>query len=145
MAKVGDGGQSSSLTISDGDTITAQPGEDNQGYSGGNGYSGGGGSGRVHSSGVGGSNGGDGEDGSHGNGASGTGQNVSIFTFTTWSLGPGAVGRYDSGNYYYGGGGGGLLVNGAGPQGNVYQGKGYGGGGGAGAEHPGLILVEIGQ
>ena len=145
MAKVGDGGQSSSLTISDGDTITAQPGEDNQGYSGGNGYSGGGGSGRVHSSGVGGSNGGDGEDGSHGNGASGTGQNVSIFTFTTWSLGPGAGGRYDSGNYYYGGGGGGLLVNGAGPQGNVYQGKGYGGGGGAGAEHPGLILVEIGQ
>merc|ERR1712227_710773 len=148
IANVGDQGQSSSLTISGGDTITAQPGENGQGYVGGSGYSGGGGgsgsSSRV--AGDGGSNGGDGEDGSGGNGGSGTGQDVSLFTFTTWSLGPGAGGRQYSGvNFNYGGGGGGVLVNGAGPQGNIYQGAGYGGGGRNGAGHPGLILVEIGQ
>ena len=143
---VGSGGQSSSLTISGKDTITAQPGEDSQGWNGGNGYSGGGG-GRESSSrgGDGGSNGGDGERGSW-RGGTGTGQDVSLFTFTTWSLGPGAGGQGDG---YYGGGGGGVMVNGAGPQINGYQveGAGYGGGGNGyangGVALPGVILVEI--
>ena len=144
-ANVGDQGQSSSLTISGMDTITAQLGENGQSGAGGNGYSGGGGSRQNSGGGDGGSNGGDGEDGFY-NGGSGTGQDVSIFTFTTWSLGPGAGGQYYS-NGRGGGGGGGLMVNGAEPQDNIYQGAGYGGGGGGNGEAglQGVILVEIGQ
>ena len=59
-ANVGSGGQSSSLTISGGDTITAEPGQTGQGANGGNGYSGGGGGGSSSQGWDGGSNGGDG-------------------------------------------------------------------------------------
>ena len=57
-AQVGDQRQSSSVTISGGDTITAHLGEDGQGDDGGSGYSGGGGWGS--SSGYGGDGGSDG-------------------------------------------------------------------------------------
>ena len=149
-AEVGDQGQSSSVTISGGDTITAEPGEDGQGV-GGDGYSGGGGGG-IYRAGDGGSDGRDGGDGSACSGGAGTGEDISLYTFTTWSLGPGAGGQYyfsSSGNfsYYYGGGGGGLMVDGAGPQGSSYQGAGYGGGGNGYYAYDdglqGVILMEI--
>ena len=44
-AQVGDKRQPSSVTLSSGDTYTANPGQDSQGYDGGAGYSGGGGGG----------------------------------------------------------------------------------------------------
>ena len=143
---VGDQGQSSSLIISSGDTFIAESGEDGQGYYGGDGYSGGGGGGgfsNVNVGGDGGTDGGDGVDGYYTGGA-GTGEDISLYTFTTWSLGPGAGGQHDN----YGGGGGGLMVDGAGPQASSYQGVGYGGGGGgySGSHKYGLqgvILIEI--
>ena len=92
-----------------------------------------------------GSDGGDGEEGSGGSGGRGTGQDVSLYTFTTWSLTPGAGGRVFS--YYGGGGGGGVMVDGAGPEASQYQGQGYGGGGNGYPDYgdglPGLILLEI--
>ena len=144
-ANVSNHGQSSSLTFSSGVSITAEPGQNGQSRAGGNGYSGGGAGGRGSSSGgVGGSNGGNGERGPNGSGGSGTGQDVSIFTFTNWSLGPGAGGQHSG--YNFGGGGGGMMVNGAGPQGNN-QGAGFGGGGRGYSDHGdgfhGVILVEI--
>ena len=84
----------------------------------------------------------------------GSGADVSLYNFTTWSLAPAAGGEvypfsYGGGRYLYGGGGGGLLVDGEGPQVNFnYQGQGYGGGGNGYDVHyndglPGLILLEI--
>ena len=40
--QVGDQGEASTVTIGSGDTVTAQPGQDGQGYAGGAGYCGGG-------------------------------------------------------------------------------------------------------
>ena len=146
MAQVGDQGQSSSVTISGGDSITAEPGANGQNNgSGGDGYSGGGGQGYSRG-GDGGSDGGDGEngvDGTYGFGGAGTGEDVSLYTFITWSLGPGAGGQH-YGNYG-GGGGGGLMVDGAGPQVSIYQGAGFGGGGSGdtGVGLQGVILMEI--
>ena len=149
-AWVGDQGQSSHVTLSSGDTVTAQPGQNAQGTTGGDGYSGGGGSASSSSAGnYGGTDGGDGHDGDYGDGGHGTGEDVSLYSFTTWSLSPGAGGQpyYDYASHYYGGGGGGgLMVDGAGPQANSYQGAGYGGGGygyGDGDGLQGLILIEI--
>ena len=145
-ARVGDQQQASSLAIRGGDTVTAQPGQDGQDYNddGGSGYCGGGGGG-LSSAGDGGTDGGDGKAGSTGSGGRGTGQDVSLYTFTTWSLTPGAGGRVFS--YYGGGGGGGVMVDGAGPEASQYQGQGYGGGGNGYPDYgdglPGLILLEI--
>ena len=94
----------------------------------------------------GGTDGGDGE-GSYG--GSGTGEVISSYTFSTWTLTPGAGGRYvHSGSHYYGGGGGGVLIDEAGPDGiDECQGHGYGGGacnsnfGYHGLQ--GVILLEI--
>ena len=81
-------------------------------------------------------------------GGSGTGDDVSSFTFTAWSLTAGS-----GGNSMFGaGGGGGLLVNGAGPiRPQQSEGEGYGGGGAGGGRSgienpnglPGVILIEI--
>ena len=145
-AMVGDQQQASSLAIRGGDTVTAQPGQDGQDFNddGGSGYCGGGGGG-LSSAGDGGTDGGDGKAGSTGSGGKGSGQDVSLYTFTTWSLTPGAGGRVFS--YYGGGGGGGVMVDGAGPEASQYQGQGYGGGGNGYGKYgeglPGLILMEF--
>ena len=136
---VGDLGEPSTVTIvNTGETITAGPGQDGHSSTvgGGDGYCGGGGSAGYtdHIGGYGGTNGGDGEDGTDGQGGKGTGEDISQFTFTSWSLSPGAGGS----EYYgaYGGGGGGVLVDGAGPEATMYQGQGYGGGAsGAGVDY----------
>ena len=145
-ATVGYQRQASSLAISGGETVMAQPGQDAPGNSnGGDGYSGGGGYGYDYG-GDGGSDGGDGEDGSDYICGRGTGEDVSLYTFTTWSLTPGDGGQAYHGRYY-GGGGGGVLVDGAGPQASQYQGQGYGGGSSGwsfyGEGLPGLILLEV--
>ena len=162
-ARVGDKREASNLAISDGEWVTALPGQDGHftvnsdgtsSYDGGTGYSGGGGYGfgdpsgggsEDPSGGDGGCDGGDGETGTSGTGGRGTGEDVSLYTFTTWSLAPGAGGEV----YYlfYGGGGGGVMVDGAGPEASQYQGQGYGGGGNGYPDYgdglPGLILLEI--
>ena len=76
---------------------------------------------------------------------------ISLYTFTTWSLSPGLGGKHFF--YFGGGGGGGVLVDGVGPDregwgGEYYEGEGYGGGGcGASSENSnglqGVILIEI--
>ena len=141
-AKVGQSKQSSVLTFSTGETITAEAGESGAGTSGGNGYSGGGRQGY---------NGGtDGSDGGGSAGGSGTGEDISAYTFSAWTLTPGAGGRYYHDSYYdeyYGGGGGGVLISGAGPDGSDYQGEGYGGGASGWSDYgdglQGVILLEI--
>ena len=148
-AQVGDQGQASSVSISGGDTVTAQPGQDGQGDDGGDGYSGGGANGSSGHGGDGGTDGGNGENGTSGHhGGSGTGEDISVYSFTTWTLAPGDGGvQYANG---CGGGGGGILVDGEGPQSSEYRGQGYGGGaaGGTGdvsdeAGLQGVILIEI--
>ena len=144
-AKVGQSKQSSVLTFSTGETITAEAGEGGVGSRGGNGYSGGGQEGPYNS----GTDGGDGE-GSYG--GSGTGEDISAYTFSAWTLTPGAGGRgtrvsEGTSGHYYGGGGGGVVISGAGPDGSDYQGEGYGGGasgyGYYGDGLQGVILLEI--
>ena len=83
-AQVGNTGQSSSLIISGGDTVTAEPGVNGGNGKGGDGYSGGGGSGRGSGSSGrdGGSDGGDGGDSWY----SWVAGDISMFIFTTWSL-----------------------------------------------------------
>ena len=153
-AQVGDQGQASSVSISGGDTVTAQPGQDGQGDDGGDGYSGGGANGSSGHGGDGGTDGGNGENGwigssgHQGTGGSGTGEDISVYSFTTWTLAPGDGGvQYANG---CGGGGGGILVDGEGPQSSEYRGQGYGGGaagctGDVGDEAglQGVILIEI--
>ena len=174
-ARVGRGGvheypgapaQSSSVTFSDnGDTITAQPGQDGICClgSGGDGYSGGGTCGYDYG-GDGGSDGSDGKNGSYNNtsGGKGTGEDISHYSFSTWTLAPGPEGAayfycpscpIQVPRAYYGGGGGGVLINRAGPEASRYQGQGYGGGGSGwrvsygdvnyGDGLPGVILLEI--
>ena len=153
-ARVGDQGQASSVSIRGGDTVTAQPGQDGQGDDGGDGYSGGGANGSSGHGGDGGSDGGNGENGwigssgHQGTGGSGTGEDISVYSFTTWTLAPGDGGvQYSNG---CGGGGGGILVDGEGPRSSEYRGQGYGGGA-AGctgdvsdeAGLQGVILIEI--
>ena len=156
--QVGAQQQASELTLSSGDTLTAPPGQDSPDGAlgrGGDGFSGGGGNGgldryRYGQGGRGGSNGGDGHGGFEGteyeshNGGSGSGEDVSLYTFTSWTLAPGAGGSNNGGG---GGGGGGVLVNGEGPERSVYQGQGFGGGGngysGYGDGLQGVILLEV--
>ena len=146
-ARVGDQRQASNLTIGN-ITFTAQPGQDShpswdgEDDDGGNGYSGGGGSGAD-----GGMNGGDGGDGVRGDGGRGTGEDIRLYTFATWTLSPGAGGKHGDSIYYWGGGGGGVLVDRQGPDAEESQGQGYGGGGawahGAFDGLQGVILIEI--
>ena len=148
-AQVGDQRQASSLAIFGGDTVTVEPGQDGQGsHDGGAGYCGGGGVGDIGGGGNGGTDGGDGDDGSYGTGGAGSGEDISLYTFTAWTITPGAGGNYYyyDGNYHYGGGGGGVLVDGVGPEASEYQGQGFGGGGSGksiyGDGLKGLILIE---
>ena len=148
--QVGDSGHSSNVISPDSSelNVTAQAGESSYlyGSDGGAGYSGGGGGGQVSTlspAGDGGSNGGGGKDGFNSGGA-GTGEDVSVYLFSAWTLGPGAGGKHTTihGGNYYAGGGGGVLVDGEGPPGGC-KGAGYGGGGGdAASGHPGVILIE---
>ena len=109
---------------------------------GGDGYSGGGMQGGCD----GGSGGSDGECGL---GGAGTGEDISHYTFKSFTLSPGAGGEYYvSHSYYYGGGGGGVLVNGWGPEADPGVGQGYGGGDGGDGMHggdglQGVILLEV--
>ena len=59
---------------------------------GGAGYSGGGGAGNSFA-GAGGANGGNGHDGSWGKGGVGTGEDISLYNFTSWTLSPGIGGK----------------------------------------------------
>jgi len=145
MAQVGDTGHSTNVTSPNSSelNVTAQAGESGQPGAGGAGYSGGGGcGGHRFNAGNGGSNGGDGKEG-YKSGGAGTGEDVSLYLFSAWTLGPGAGGKHV---VYDAGGGGGILVNGEGPQDpDHYLGAGYGGGGGGGTDalgHPGVILIE---
>jgi len=143
LAQVGDKGQNSNVTSPNSSelSVTAQAGENNQGWVGGAGYSGGGGSGGGRNyGGDGGSNGGDGK-GGYWSGGAGTGEDVSLYLFSAWTLGPGAGSKHRD---YIAGGGGGILVNGEGPQDPDHSlGAGYGGGGPSNAlGHPGVILIE---
>ena len=85
--QVGDQTQDSSVAFavySTGDAIiTADPGQNSQIWTGGDGYCGGGGCG------DGGSDGGDGKGEGANHGGAGTGQDVSYFTFRTWTLASG--------------------------------------------------------
>ena len=112
---------------------------------GGNGYSGGGGFGNF----TGGSGGTDGQGGSKG--GQGTGENIELYKFNSWTLTAGEGGKSrENSNDYRGGGGGGILVNGDGPETSLsgqaeHHGKGFGGGSGGqgGSAKPGIILLEI--
>ena len=123
-ARVGAGGQPSILSINVVTNVTAESGRDwysSNGHShGGRGYSGGGGYGTYD----GGSDGGNGE-GYYG--GYGSGNAISEFSFTTWTLSAGAGGKFYSGHSTSGGGGGGVMVGGQGPDASQYQGQGYGG------------------
>ena len=150
VVRVGGPGELSSLETSEGQTIiTAHPGGDSPGYSGGDGYSGGGGRSRVTTD-VGYDGGQDGGDGHSSDGDSpggaGSGLDISTISMENFSLSPGAAGEAYGAR---GGGGGGILEAGAGPQEREYDGQGYGGGGGGrgfckyGHGNPVLLLLEI--
>ena len=140
IADVGEKGYNSYVAISGGDTLTAEPGQDAQDWDGGAGYCGGGGEGSPAADG--GTGGGDGEDGEEG-----TGEDVSLYTFTSWTITPGAGGRRYPSYSGGGGGGGGVLVDGEGPLASSWQGQGYGGGGSGATDYrdglQGVILIEI--
>ena len=148
IADVGEKGYNSYVAIRGGETLTAEPGQDAQDWDGGAGYCGGGGVGDIGGGGNGGTDGGDGDDGSYGTGGAGSGEDISLYTFSAWTITPGAGGNYYyyDGNYHYGGGGGGVLVDGEGPEASEYQGQGFGGGGSGksiyGDGLKGLILIE---
>ena len=77
-----------------------------------------------------------------------TGEDITEYTLTSWTLSPGAGGECAL-SYYgaLGGGGGGVLVNGSGPDTSSYTGQGFGGGGNGHGNFaqglPGVILLEI--
>ena len=149
-ARVGARNQASTININGVTNLTAMNGQDG-GNSGGDGYSGGGGCLSCDGgSDDGGSNGGsDGGDGEGSDGGSGSKQNIRDYTFTSWTLTPGAGGKsFFGGGYYKGGGGGGVMVDGRGASGaSQYQGEGYGGGGSGGGAFTdglqGVILLEV--
>ena len=140
------GGQDTTVTNSDGETVTARGGSPNDGNNGGSGWSGGGGS-RSGGGGAGGYNGGDGQDGSGWSGGyGGKGHYTSLPTVAGVCIVAGAGGQTCSNSQYcFGGGGGGILINGdgrrddgraaqgCGPEGSYYDDRaaqGYGSGGG---------------
>ena len=141
---------SSTITAPGGKQGTgSQPGTSSQHKGrGGAGYSGGGG---HESNGYpGGYNGGPGQGTAGGPGGSGTGEDVTTYALTHFTLSPGQGGQWGGHGGQFGGGGGGVLVGGAGPARDHTQGEGYGGGGGGkGPEGvyfaglPGVILVEV--
>ena len=134
----------------------ANPGQvGDTGNDGGAGYSGGGEFIKYSDSGYKGGSDGSAGEGRRGEGGSGTGEDISEYVFTTWTLTPGAggspIGCGPSAANQCGGGGGGVLVDGAGPDTDYpsTKGKGYGGGGN-GRTDPGfdiglqgIILLEI--
>ena len=152
-ALVGNQAQASTVILEQGKVVTAMPGEQSvtswwagDGYSGGGGFGCGTGSGGV--AGSGGRGGADGGQGLCGYSGIGTGQDVSSFAFTAWTLSAGWGGMGYGG---YGGGGGGVLVNGECECENTYgyAGSGYGGGSsgqpqpGLHEACPGLVLIEV--
>ena len=119
--------QPSIVIVNDNMTISAECGEDANGQDGGDGYSGGGDYGQYY----GGSDGSQGQ-GDQGGYGSGTGEDIGEFMMSSWTLSPGAGGKFYEeifGDNHYGGGGGGVTVYGEGPYASEYQGQGYGGGG----------------
>ena len=56
---------------------------------------------------------------------SGTSEAISEYSFTAWTLSPGAGGKYFYSGYssYFGGGGGGVMVSRPGPEASHYQGQ----------------------
>merc|ERR1712037_634904 len=120
--------------------LIAAPGQDDDGYNGGDGYSGGGAGYSQHGQ-DGGSDGSDGGDYSSNTGGKGSGLDVGTLNITRFVLTPGKAGTHYNGGY--GGGGGGLLVNGEKPTGgNEYFGEGFGGGGYHGNNGlPGCVLI----
>ena len=124
----------------------SQPGTSSQHDGvGGAGYSGGGGHETTGYSG--GSNGGHGQGSAVGPGGSGTGEDVTAYALSHFTLSPGQGGQGGGQGGLWGGGGGGVLVGGAGPTRDHSQGEGYGGGGGYDGSNTsgldGVILVEV--
>ena len=146
VAKVGNHGEPSTVTVN-GATIIAESGGEGEHIKGGDGYCGGGDWDNWQ-----GNNGGfAGGNGEGGVGGAGTGENISSYVFNSWSLSPGKWGNhywysYAGNHNYFGGGGGGVLVNEEGPFPSVFQGQGYGGGSNGYFEFgnglPGVILIE---
>ena len=137
-AKAGSYAEASTVTYNGSIVLVqANPGQEADGYSGGGQYE----FPICHGGSDGGS---DGSDGEGSRGGSGTGEDISEYVFTAWTLTPGAGGiHYEDG--CYGGGGGGVMVDGAGPDTDQYTGQGFGGGGsGRGTNGlEGLVLLEI--
>ena len=136
---VGTYGNSSNVTFDGGLLLEALAGEDADGGCGGDGYSGG----SYTSGSVATRGGSDGSDGYGYCGGSGTGEDISKYSFENFVLTPG-----DGGYFRYGGGAGGVLVNGGGPvREDEGQGEGYGGGGqGTGQKGlPGFVIIELGR
>ena len=130
--KIGDGGgkntdgEATTVTNTDGDTVTARGGSrgSQSGHgNGGRGWSGGGGKAAA-----GGCDGGDGEVGLHVH-PGGDGQHVSLPTVDGLSIEPGKGGKSCLG-CIWGGGGGGIIVNGQGWRAESGASQGYGAGGG---------------
>ena len=145
-------------------TIVARGGQSKSNGAGGDGYCGGGGVGGHDGNGwyyggIGGTNGGKGGQGTityprhphhyqGGAGGRGTGEDITSYTMSEFTVSPGQGGEY---NAVHGGGGGGVLVGGWGPARSQPQGEGYGGGGGLGLEGfqtttaglAGVVLVEV--
>ena len=146
---VGALGESSTVAIINGESFTAEAGEDAQGTAensiGGAGYSGGGSGARDPGTAY--DGGTDGGNGGGGGGGAGTGEDISSYILNTWSLSPAPGGEaFDCNNYGdCAGGGGGVLLDGSGPDtAHTSIGQGFGGGGAnGGAGHQGIILMEI--
>ena len=83
----------------------------------------------------------------------GTGEDISSYKLTGWTLSPGTGGTYYmNGAGYIEGAGGGVLINGEGPAADKHTGEGYGGGasgispGGVASNREavqGAILLEV--
>ena len=88
--------------------------------------------------------------GQNGRPGSGTGEDISRYYMSKFTVSPGKGGQSNGDS---GGGGGGVLGGGKGPSRNQYQGEGYGGGGASEYYNqyasiiykglPGVILVEV--
>ena len=149
VVRVGGGGEESTLATGAGELLLRAPPGGDGGYSernghfGGAGYSGGGNGGS--NTGYGGQDGSDGCCGA--NAGPGSGLRLDATDLQEFTLTPGIGGeaRHHANSFHYGGGGGGVLVDGAGPRAEVFDGRGYGGGMGAlgGRPGPGVLLLEI--
>ena len=140
--KIGQGGEfnrygkATTVSNSDGETVSADGGKFGVSFAGGNGWSGGGG--RYW--GVGGQNGSDGKKGSYTQ-LGGRGQHMPLPTIPGVTILPGSGGKSCQG--CYGGGGGGIIINGKGKRDNERAAQGFGAGGGKYADrgqHGAVIL-----